>query len=177
MNLAITMLVAIAIASAIGTALQQNQPYNDYIIKFGPFWHEVFKTIGLYNIYGAIWFLVLLVFLILSTSVCVYRNAPVMLRDMRQFRVNVKEKSLRLMHNSQSWSTEKSPDEVEKTLRYFLKLKGFRTRFKEHDNHSVIAGMKGVWNRSGYIFTHVGIMGLLLWPLWSVWHTLSKMRP
>ena len=121
MNLAITILVAIAIASVIGTVLQQNQPYIDYIIKFGPFWHEVFQTIGLYNVYGAIWFLVLLVFLVLSTSVCVYRNAPVMLRDMRQFRVNVKEKSLRLMHNSQSWSTEKSPEEVEKTKRYFLK--------------------------------------------------------
>ncbi len=162
MNLAITILVAIAIASVIGTVLQQNQPYNDYIIKFGPFWHEVFQTIGLYNIYGAIWFLALLVFLVLSTSVCVYRNAPVMLRDMRQFRVNVKEKSLRLMHNSQSWSTEKSSEEVEKTLRYFLKLKGFRTRIKEHDDHRVIAGMKGAWNRSGYIFTHVGIIVLCL---------------
>lgn len=59
MNLAITILVAIAFAFAsdIGTALQQNQPYNDYIIKFGPFWHEIFLSIGLYNIYGAIWFL------------------------------------------------------------------------------------------------------------------------
>jgi cytochrome c biogenesis protein len=160
MNLAITILVAIAFASVIGTVLQQNQPYNDYIIKFGPFWHEVFQTIGLYNVYGAIWFLVLLVFLVLSTSVCVYRNAPVMLRDMRQFRVNVKEKSLRLMSNSQSWSTDKNSEEVEKTLRYFLKLKGFRTRIKEHDDHRVIAGMKGAWNRSGYIFTHVGIVVL-----------------
>jgi len=160
MNLAITILVAIAFASVIGTVLQQNQPYNDYIIKFGPFWHEVFQTIGLYNVYGAIWFLVLLVFLVLSTSVCVYRNAPVMLRDMRQFRVNVKEKSLRLMSNSQSWSTDKNSEEVEKNLQYFLKLKGFRTRIKEHGDHRVIAGMKGAWNRSGYIFTHVGIIVL-----------------
>lgn len=158
MNLAITILVAIAIASVIGTVLQQNQPYNDYIIKFGPFWHEVFQTIGLYNVYGAIWFLALLVFLVLSTSVCVYRNTPTMLRDMQQFRLNVKEKSLRLMHNSQSWSTEKNAEEIEKNLRYFLKLKGFRTRIKEHDDHRVIAGMKGAWNRSGYIFTHVGII-------------------
>jgi len=158
MNLAITILVAIAIASVIGTVLKQNQPYNDYIIKFGPFWHEVFQSISLYNVYGAIWFLALLVFLVLSTSVCVYRNAPTMLRDMQQFRLNVKEKSLRLMHNSQSWSTEKNSEEVEKNIRYFLKLKGFRSRIKEHDDHRVIAGMKGAWNRSGYVFTHVGII-------------------
>ena len=160
MNLAITILVAIAFASVIGTVLQQNQPYNDYILKFGPFWHEVFLSIGLYNVYGALWFLVLLIFLVLSTSVCVYRNAPGMLRDMKQFRLNVKEKSLRLMHNSQSWSTDKNSEETEKTLRYFLKLNGFRSRIKEHDDHRVIAGMKGAWNRLGYIFTHVGIIVL-----------------
>ena len=162
MNLAITILVAIAFASVIGTVLQQNQPYNDYIIKFGPFWHEVFQSIGLYNVYGAIWFLALLVFLVLSTAVCVYRHTPTMLRDMQQFRLNVKEKSLRLMSNSQSWSTDKKSEEVEKNLQYFLKLKGFRTRIKDHENHRVIAGMKGSWNRSGYIFTHVGIIVLCI---------------
>ncbi len=162
MNLAITILVAIAIASVIGTVLKQNQPYNDYIIKFGTFWHEVFQVMGLYNVYSAIWFLALLIFLVISTGVCVYRNAPTKLRDMQQFRVNVKEKSLRLMHNSESWSTEKESAEVENNIRHFLKLKGFRTRIKDHDDHHVIAGMKGAWNRSGYIFTHVGIIVLCI---------------
>jgi len=160
MNLAITILVAIAFASVIGTVLQQNQPYNDYIIKFGPFWHEVFQTIGLYNVYGTIWFLVLLLFLVLSTSVCIYRNAPTMLRDMQQFRVNVKEKSLRLMHNSQQWSSSQPAEKVESDLKQYLSNKGFRLRSKEHDDHRVIAGMKGAWNRSGYIFTHLGIVVL-----------------
>jgi len=162
MNLAITILVAIAFASVIGTVLQQNQPYNDYIIKFGPFWHEVFQTLGLYNVYGALWFLALLIFLVLSTSVCVYRNTPIMLRDMKQFRLNVKEKSLRLMSNTHSWSTNKTSEEVENNLQYFLKLKDFRVRIKDHGDHRVIAGMRGAWNRSGYIFTHVGIIVLCI---------------
>lgn len=162
MNLAITILVAIAFASVIGTVLQQNQPYNDYIIKFGPFWHEVFQTIGLYNVYGAVWFLLLLLFLVLSTSVCVYRNTPKMLRDMKAFRLSAKEKSLRTMHNSLSWTTDKSSEELEKNLQYYLKLKGFRSRKKEHDDYQLIAAMKGAWNRSGYIFTHVGIIVLCI---------------
>ena len=120
MNLAITILVAIAFASVIGTVLQQNQPYNDYIIKFGPFWHEVFQAIGLYNVYGAIWFLILLVFLVLSTGVCVYRNTPKMLKDMQEFRLNAKEKSLRSMHNSHSWTTNKKTEDVEKELHFLL---------------------------------------------------------
>ena len=162
MNFAITLLVAISFASVIGTVLQQNQPYNDYIIKFGPFWHEVFKTLGLYNVYGALWFLALLVLLVLSTSVCIYRNTPTMLRDMQQFRLNVKEKSLRLMHNTQSWSSDKDSNEVDKQVQHFLNFKGFRTRVKQHDDHRVIAGMKGSWNRLGYIFTHAGIIVLCI---------------
>jgi len=75
MNLAITLLVALGIASVIGTVLQQNQGYTSYIIKFGPFWHEVFRTLGLYDVYVSGWFVFILIFLVLSTSVCVVRNA------------------------------------------------------------------------------------------------------
>ncbi len=162
MNLAITILVAIAFASIIGTVLQQNQPYNDYIIKFGPFWHEVFKTIGLYNIYGALWFLALLIFLVISTSVCIYRNTPTMLRDMKQLRLNAKEKSLRLMSNSRSWTTDKKASEIEPQLQNFLSFHGYQSRIKDHGDHRVIAAMKGGWNRAGYIFTHVGIIVLCI---------------
>ena len=162
MNLAITILVAIAVASVIGTVLKQNQPYNDYIIKFGLFWHEVFQAMGLYNVYGAVWFLLLLLFLVLSTSVCVYRNAPKMLRDMNEFRLSAKEKSLRSMHNSLSWTTDGDAQETEKNIQYFLKLKGFRSRIKDHGEYKLIAAMSGAWNRSGYVFTHVGIIVLCI---------------
>jgi ResB protein required for cytochrome c biosynthesis len=63
MNLAITLLVAVAIASIIGTVLQQNQPYPDYVIKFGPFWFEVFKSLDLFDVYSSVWFLVIFRFL------------------------------------------------------------------------------------------------------------------
>ena len=62
MNLAISLLVIIAIASIIGTILQQNQPYTSYQIKFGSFWFEIFRSLGLYDVYSAIWFLLILAF-------------------------------------------------------------------------------------------------------------------
>ena len=71
MNLAITLLVGLSIAAIIGTVLQQNQPYTDYVIKFGPFWFEVFQKLALYDVYSSAWFLLILFFLVLSTSTCV----------------------------------------------------------------------------------------------------------
>ena len=40
-NLAITLLVAVGIASIVGTVLKQNEAFQNYIIKFGPSWFEV----------------------------------------------------------------------------------------------------------------------------------------
>ena len=97
MDLAITLLLALAIASIIGTVLQQNQPYTDYLIKFGPFWFDVFESAGLYDVYSALWFLAILTLLVISTSVCVIRHTPSMIKDMWNLRTHVQEKSLRAM--------------------------------------------------------------------------------
>lgn len=158
MNLAITLLVVVAIASVIGTVLQQNQPYEDYILKFGPFWFEVYKTLGLYDVYSAAWFLVILSFLVVSTSICVYRNAPAMLRDMRSFRENATEKSLRAFHERAEWRVAAPGAEVIQALQRHLGSYGYRVRPKRHGEYTLLAGMKGAVNRIGYIFTHVAIV-------------------
>ncbi|MDX5444499.1 MAG: cytochrome c biogenesis protein ResB [Zoogloeaceae bacterium] len=158
MNLAITLLVAVAIASVIGTVLQQNQPYQNYIVKFGPFWFEVFKDLGLFDVYSAGWFLVILAFLVVSTSVCIYRNAPHMLRDMRSYRLNVQEQSLRAFHARHSWVLPLPADEVERRVTALAQARGYKLRRKDHGDHRVIAAMAGASNRLGYLFTHVAIV-------------------
>ena len=68
MRFAIGLLTILAIASVIGTVLQQNQPYPNYVIEFGQFWFTVFEWLGLFDVYHSAWFLILLAFLVLSTS-------------------------------------------------------------------------------------------------------------
>ncbi|MFN7197647.1 MAG: cytochrome c biogenesis protein ResB, partial [Hylemonella sp.] len=68
MRFAIALLTVICIASVIGTVLKQHEPLNNYINQFGPFWAEVFGALGLYAVYSAWWFLLILAFLVLSTS-------------------------------------------------------------------------------------------------------------
>lgn len=158
MEFAITLLITLAIASVIGTVLQQNQPYPDYIIKFGPFWFEVFKSLGLYDVYSAIWFLVILTLLVISTSVCVIRHAPSMFKDMFNLRTHVQRKSLRSMHHRASW---KSKDDLETNvgrLSESLSKLGFRTRVTEKGDDRLVSAMRGGFNRLGYILTHVAII-------------------
>ncbi len=158
MNLAITVLVGIAIASIIGTILRQNEPYQNYIIKFGPFWHDVFVSLGLYDIYGAWWFVSLLFFLLLTTSVCIVRNGPSMLRDMRNFRTHAGRNSLRAFHNKAEWQASSNQDELINSIEAHMHDEGYRTRTKVHDDHTMIAAMRGSVNRLGYLFTHIAIV-------------------
>ncbi|MEJ2059837.1 MAG: cytochrome c biogenesis protein ResB [Gammaproteobacteria bacterium] len=158
MNLAITLLGAVGIASVVGTVLKQDQPYSDYLLKFGPFWHEVFKNLGLYDVYSSGWFLFILGFLLVSTSVCILRNGPTMLREMRQYRLNVQEKSLRAMGNTRTERLQDSADDVAQRTAKLLQNYGYSVRTKDHGDHRVLAAMKGRFNRLGYIFAHLAIV-------------------
>jgi cytochrome c biogenesis protein len=158
MNLAITLLVAVAIAAVIGTVLKQNQPYVDYVLKFGPFWFEIFKALDLYDVYSSSWFLTILTFLVISTSVCVYRNTPHMLRDMRNFHEHAHQSALqRLAHHAQ-WQSgqplKHSIDYVSALLRH----KRYKIKQLDTKGGLLIAAKKGAGSRLGYIFTHVAII-------------------
>src|SRR5687767_5263296 len=73
MRFAISLLTVICIASVIGTVLKQHEPLTNYINQFGPFWAELFMAIRLNTVYSAWWFLLILAFLVVSTSLCIAR--------------------------------------------------------------------------------------------------------
>ncbi|MDO7597530.1 MAG: cytochrome c biogenesis protein ResB [Pseudomonadota bacterium] len=162
MDLAITLLLALAVASIIGTVLQQNQPYSDYLIKFGPFWFELFESAGLYDVYSAIWFLSILVLLVTSTSVCVIRNGPSMVRDMWNLRTHVQRKSLRAMRHNTAWTVgSPAEDTVTKLESNFSKL-GFRVKQTPKTDEVLVSAMRGGMNRLGYLLTHLAIVVICL---------------
>jgi len=159
MNLAVTLLVMLSIASVIGTVLQQNQSIQDYILKFGPFWHEVFNMLGLFHVYGAAWFVLVLLFLLLSTSACVVRHAPKFSKDMRQFNESMSKKAIRLQNDSAQFETVLEFEKQQAYAEALLKHKGFKTKINQRRDGSVtVAGLKGAYNRLGYFFTHISIV-------------------
>jgi cytochrome c biogenesis protein len=178
MNLAITLLVTVGIASVIGTVLKQNEPYQNYVFKFGPFWFEIFNSLGLYDVYSAAWFLLILTFLVLSTSSCIYRNAPLMLHDMRSYRLGVRFNSLNAFHSKREWHLDASSDVLLQQLTPVVKAFGYNLRSKQHDDHVVVSAKKGAINRLGYLFTHSAIViictgGLLDGNLALKWRAFS----
>lgn len=162
MNFAISLLLIISIASVVGTVIVQNQNINDYILDFGPFWFTVFNKLSLFDVYSATWFVVILLFLLISTSACVIRNTPTYLRDMRSFRLNAQEKSFKAFRHYQQIETNDNLDQIKQRAQAVLARAGYKSRIKERDGETLVAGRKGGMNRIGYILTHVGMIVILL---------------
>ncbi len=156
MRFAITMFSFVAIASIIGTILKQNEPYESYLIKLGQFWFEIFEILGLYNVYQAFWFLLILIFLIISTSLCVYRNTPKIISDYRKFQDKVQEKSLLTFKHSYKLAYQKFDNNKLESI--LLKNK-FRFKKKKLSNgDELFSAKKGEFQKLGYIFTHLAII-------------------
>ena len=159
MRFAVSMLSLLGIASVIGTVLKQNQVYEDYIIKFGQFWFQSFEKIGLFDVYHSVWFLVILLFLVISTSLCVTRNSPMMLKEIKAYKEGATEKSLRAFAHQQTFETSSDYAATQEKLLSFLVAKRFRYKLKaQPDGSELIAAKAGTYQRIGYILTHTAIV-------------------
>src|SRR5574343_149330 len=155
MRFAIGLLTILSIASVIGTVLKQNEPYPNYAFEFGPFWFKAFEYLGLYDVYHAGWFLLILAFLMLSTTLCIVRNGPAFIRDMKGFREKANESALKAMKHSRQLDV--TLDEAQAVA--LIQQQGMRYKRSERDDGSVVlAAKKGAGSKLGYFFAHIALV-------------------
>ncbi len=161
MRFAISALSVLCIASAIGTIVPQNSPPINYVNQFGAFWAEAFSAFDIFRVYNAGWFMVFMALMLVSTSLCLIRNTPKMLRDARSWRLTVREEAYQAFGHRAEFALA-SPDEAQTMLQRVsaaLSQKGFAVRTPAPESHRpVLVAKKGSTNRLGYIATHLAIV-------------------
>lgn len=163
MRFAIALLTVICIASVIGTVVKQNEPLNNYVNQFGPFWMQVFGTVNLYTVYSAPWFLLILAFLVLSTSLCIARNTPKILADLRQYKEHLREQSLLAFHHrGQATLSAQTPEQTLARVSDLLSRRGWRAKVQTRPDGTLIAARRGAANKLGYIAAHSSIVLICL---------------
>ena len=171
MRFSISLLTVICIASVIGTVVKQHEPYSNYVNQFGPFWAQVFAAVGLYTVYSAWWFLLILAFLVTSTSLCIARNAPKILVDLRNYKEQMREQSLVAFHHKGQAELAQSPEQAVLRVLALLRTGGWKARLQvrrdgEAENSTtsgtprgtMIAARRGAANKLGYIAAHSAIV-------------------
>jgi len=158
MRFSISLLVFICMASLIGTVVAQGRSANAYIDQFGPFWFEVLDQFSIWHIYNSWWFLVTMAFLVLSTSLCLIRNAPKMLKEAYSFREQIRASSLRSFHHKIEIDTSREPTAATASIQAWLERQGYAVRQRTDGDSLLLAAKRGSGNRLGYIFAHAAIV-------------------
>jgi cytochrome c biogenesis protein len=162
MRFAISLLTVICIASIIGTVLLQHQPVNNYVNQFGPFWAEVFAAVDLYSVYSAWWFLLILAFLVVSTSLCIIRNTPKILADLKIYKENIREQSLKAFPHKAEMQLHEDGESAAQRMGQTLAASGWKVRLQRRDMPSgtgwMVAAKTGASNKLGYIAAHSSIV-------------------
>lgn len=162
MRFAISLLTVICIASVIGTVLKQHEPLNNYINQFGPFWAEVFGKLDLYAVYSAWWFLLILAFLVTSTTLCIARNTPKILADLRVYKENMREQALQAFHHKAQGTVQDAPEAAAQRLGRLLATGGWKVKLQRRDTAGgagwMVAAKAGAANKLGYIAAHSAIV-------------------
>ncbi|CAM3410761.1 cytochrome c biogenesis protein ResB [Paracidovorax anthurii] len=169
MRFAISLLTVICIASVIGTVLKQHEPAVNYVNQFGPFWAELFLALRLNAVYSAWWFLLILAFLVASTSMCVARNGPRYLADLRSYKENIREQGLKAFHHrAQATLAAEGPEAAARRIGGLLAGGGWRVRLQQRDTAAgpgtgwMVAAKAGAANKIGYIAAHSAIVLICL---------------
>jgi cytochrome c biogenesis protein len=158
MRFSISLLTVICIASVIGTVLKQGEPLNNYVNQFGPFWADVFGALNLNTVYSAWWFMLILAFLVISTSLCIARNTPKILADWNVYKEGMREQSLKAFgHKANAVLAESSSAAGDRIARQ-LAGSGWKVKVQTREQGTMIAAKAGRANKLGYIAAHSAIV-------------------
>lgn len=162
MRFSISLLTVICIASIIGTVLKQAEPLGNYVNQFGPFWAQAFSLLSLNTVYSAWWFLLILAFLVISTSLCIARNAPKILVDLNQLKENVREQSLKAFGHRAEAALAEAPEAAARRIGQTLVQSGWKVKLQQRRTPEgdgwMVAAKKGAANKLGYIAAHSAIV-------------------
>ncbi len=162
MRFSISLLTVICVASVIGTVLKQHEPVNNYVNQFGPFWAGFFVTLSLPNVYSAWWFLLILGFLVTSTSLCIARNAPKIWVDLRSYKENLAERSLQAFGHRAHGVLSLSPEAEAQRIGGLLAGAGWKVKLQRRERSAgtgwMVAAKAGAANKVGYLAAHSAIV-------------------
>jgi cytochrome c biogenesis protein len=158
MRFAISLLTVICIASVIGTVLKQQEPLTNYVNQFGPFWAELFLAIKLNSVYSAWWFLLILAFLVTSTSLCIARNTPKIVADLKAYKENIRAASLLAFHHRAEAELAGTPAGEAQRIGQSLAKIGWKVRLQQRGDGWMVAAKAGRVNKIGYLAAHSAIV-------------------
>jgi len=168
LRVAIVLLLLIALASGVGTAIPQGDPAPIYLEAYadtpwlGLLHGEQVLLLQLDHVYSSSWFLGLIAWLGLSLILCSWRRQLPALQNARRWIEYRTPRQISKLAIAESISCHDSEAGLEQ-LKNLLKSQGWA--LKPGDGY--LAARKGVVGRVGPLLVHAGMVLLMLGAVWG----------
>jgi cytochrome c biogenesis protein len=96
--------------------------------------------------------------LVLSTSLCIARNTPKILTDLKAYKENIREQSLKAFPHRAEGRVAALPRQAAEELGQALVKGGWRVKLQQREAGWMVAAKKGAVNKLGYIAAHSSIV-------------------
>ena len=168
LRLAIVLLLLVALASAIGTAIPQGDPPPSYIDAYsetpwlGLLSGDQVLQLQLDHVYSSGWFLALLALLGLALILCSWRRQWPALQAARQWIDYKTPRQLSKLSIAETLACENADDSLQR-LSSLLQSKGWQLNSRD----GRLAARKGLAGRVGPLLVHTGLVLLMLGAVWG----------
>ena len=156
------MLLTLAGTSILGTLIPQNENPSDYIQAFGEFGFKLFSVLGLFDMYHAWWFLLLLLALTVNIIVCSIDRFPTVWKIVRGSQKGIKAGRFRKLSNRQTVERRGRPDDLQPAVEKLIAGSFGKLQLEKTAAGFLLFAEKRRWTRLGVYVVHTSIVLLLL---------------
>lgn len=161
-RLTIVLLIVLAIASILGTAIPQQQGAVDFAKGLNPVLFRLLRSLNLFDIYHSLWFRIIIGFLALNLVICSIERFPNTWRRFRAVPKPDRRKPFEHLPSRQSFSTQGSMKETSTRVARLLRSRFKRIYEKAAGDVHYFYGEKGRLSHFGVYLIHLSVLLILI---------------
>jgi len=157
-KLAIFIIIILAIASIIGTIIEQNQPLEKYRQVYTDGAIRLFESLNLFDMYHSWWFLLLLVLFTVNLSCCTIDRLPRAVKVVRNPKTTLDESLEMSLSHVDRWKRKGGLEGLADTYKSAMGGAFAKTLVTENSGTLHLYAEKGIISRFGVYVTHLSII-------------------
>jgi len=162
LKLTMFLLISLAILSIIGTIIPQGTLPPEYLATISPAKHQIYKTLGFFDMYHSWWFILLLYLLTVNLVACSIKRLPHIWKIISQPTLTMGSGLEQSLPNTASFKTSERPEQLKEKLTAFLGSEFARPVATEADGAWHLFAQKTPWCRLSVYFVHLSVIVIFI---------------
>lgn len=158
LKLAISLLIALAITSIIGTILPQGTVPPEYLQSISEAKFKFYSALGFFDMYHAWWYILLLYLFTVNLVACSIKRLPRVWKIIKEPTLVMDEGFEKTLSETYSRKVDGSVDQLKDRFVQFLSTEFSAPVVTEKEGEVHLFAQKNPWSRLGVYVTHLSIV-------------------